>query len=311
MNHRNLIFTSLVLTLSLGACSGDDTADSETTTSATDASATDVSATDASATDASATDGTTTDASTDASATDGTTTTTDPTTDATDSETSTTDPTDGAMAMIRVVHLSPDGPAVDVYANDGETPVVEGLEVKNSTDYLEVPAGDYTFAIAAAGTSLGEAVFTTPTLSLAADTMYSAVAVGKLAPNAGDGGFDVVALVDSTEGLADDAVRLQVLHAAAAAPFGQVDVWNLTDMENPEPLIENFDFKASGSLDVPSVALVIGLDVDDDGVPDASFDVPPLPAGAIVDVAAFSDDADAPSLQAVLDVGGTTQLDPK
>lgn len=242
------------------------------------------------------------------------TTTDEPTTDAGTTGTPTTDATTGepaGTAMIRVVHLSPDGPAVDVYANDGETPVVEGLAVKNATDYLSVPAGDYTFAIAPAGTSLGDAVFTTPTLSLAADTMYTAVAVGKLAPNMSDGAFDVVALVDDRAGLAAGSVRVQVLHGAAAGAFAEVDVWNVTDPNMPAPLIEDFAFKASGALDVPSVALVVGLDVDDDGAPDASFDVPPLPADALVDVVAFSDDQDAPSLQAILGPGALTQLDPK
>jgi hypothetical protein len=188
--------------------------------------------------------------------------------------------------------------------------VVTGLAVKNATDYLTIPAGEYTFAIAPAGTSLADAVFTVGPLDLAADTKYSAVAVGKLAGNPGDGAFDVVALVDSTDGLAAGSVRLQVLHAAPAAPFSTVDVWNLTDANNPMPLIQGFDFKASSTLDVPSVALVIGLDVNADGEPDATFNVPPLPADSIVDVAAFSDESDAPSLQAVIGVGATTQIDP-
>ena len=88
-------------------------------------------------------------------------------------------------------------------------------------------------------------------------------------------------------------------------------MWNVTDPMSPAPLIEDFPFKGSGALDVPSVALVVGLDVDNDGTPDANFDVPPLPADALVDVVAFSDDKDAPSLQAILGPGPLTQLDPK
>ena len=240
------------------------------------------------------------------------------TADATTADASTSGSTDAgstgepaSTAMIRVVHLSPDGPSVDVYANGGDTPVVTGLAVKNATDYLQVPAGTYTFAIAPAGTSLADAVFTTPELSLAADTKYTAIAVGKLAPKQGDGAFDVVAVVDDTADLAAGNVRLQVIHGAAAAAFAEVDVWNVTDPMSPAPLIEDFPFKGSGALDVPSVALVVGLDVDNDGTPDANFDGPPLPADALVDVVAFSDDKDAPSLQAILGPGPLTQLDPK
>lgn len=275
---------------------------------------------DGGVTTATATDATTGSPTSDATGSTGApTTTAAPTaTDATTADASTSGGTDpgstgepASTAMIRVVHLSPDGPPVDVYANGGDTPVVTDLAVKNATDYLQVPAGTYTFAIAPTGTSLGDAVFTTPELSLAADTKYTAIAVGKLAPEQGDGGFDVVAVVDDAAGLPSGDVRLQVIHGAAAAAFAEVDVWNVTDPMNPAPLVENFPFKANGALDVPSVALVVGLDVNNDGTPDASFDVPPLPADALVDVVAFSDDKDAPSLQAILGPGPLTQLDPK
>ena len=291
MTHNSLLLTTLSLSLVLTACSGDDSSTSESTTT--------TASTTSGTTEGSTTEDSTTDDST------STSTTSDTTTDATSETTGA-----AAMAMIRVVHLSPDAPAVDVFVVGVDEAVVKGLAVKNATDYLSVPAGPYAFAIAPAGGSIDDAVFTTPVLDLAADTKYSAVAVGKLAPGNGDGGFNVVALVDSTDGLAAGQVRLQVLHAAAAAPFAEVDVWEVSDPENPVPLIENFKFEASGSLDVPSAALVVGLDVNNDGMPDATFNVPALPADSLVDVAAFSDAADAPSLQAVLGVGATTQLDP-
>lgn len=290
MLQRILPLTTLSLVLAITAC-GDD--GGGTTAASTDAS-----------TSASSDPGSTSDPTT------GDPTTGDPTT----GDASTTDATTGepaGMAMIRVVHLSPDGPAVDVYANGGADPVVTDLAVKNATDYLSVPAGEYTFAIAPADTSLADAVFTTPALQLDADMKYTALAVGKLAPKQGDGAFDVVALVDDTNNLPAGSVRLQVLHGAAAAAFAEVDVWNVTDAMNPAPLVENFPFKGSGILDVPSVALVVGLDVNNDGTPDASFDVPPLPADTLIDVVAFSDDKDAPSLQAILGPGPLTQLDPK
>lgn len=47
----------------------------------------------------------------------------------------------GDVARIRVMHLGVGAPAVDVFAN-GEGPVFEALEFRNSTDYAEVPAGD-------------------------------------------------------------------------------------------------------------------------------------------------------------------------
>ena len=52
-------------------------------------------------------------------------------------------------AMVRVLHASPDAPAVDVYVN-GEV-AVEGAEFKALTDYLTLPAGDYNVEIKPAG----------------------------------------------------------------------------------------------------------------------------------------------------------------
>lgn len=287
MLQRILPLTTLSLVFAFAACGDDGNA---TTDSATDAPTTSPTTT----TPPTTTDATTTDA----------TTTDDPTTTGTTGE-----PVE--MAMIRVVHLSPDGPPVDVYANGGETPVVSGLNVQNATDYLQVPAGDYTFAIAAAGTSLAEAVFTVGPLTLEANMSYTAVAVGKLAPNQGDGGFDVVALADDKTDLAAGSVRVQVLHGASAAAFAEVDVWEVSDPMMPLPLIEDFPFKSSGVLDVPASPLTVGLDVNNDGMPDATFDVPALPADAFVNVIAYSNGSDAPSLQAVLGPGALTQLDPK
>ncbi len=53
-------------------------------------------------------------------------------------------------ARIRVVHLSPDAPAVDIVA-DGVGTVISGLKYPNASGYLVVPAGTYTFRVRAAG----------------------------------------------------------------------------------------------------------------------------------------------------------------
>jgi len=51
-----------------------------------------------------------------------------------------------ATASVRVLHLSPDAPAVDVFANAGADPAVSGLEFTQGTGYLEVaqPATTWT-----------------------------------------------------------------------------------------------------------------------------------------------------------------------
>ncbi|WP_228547602.1 DUF4397 domain-containing protein [Filobacillus milosensis] len=63
------------------------------------------------------------------------------------------DHSEGDMAMVRVLHASPDAPAVDVYV-DGNV-VVEGAGFKSATDYMELSAGEHMVEIYAAGT-MGE-----------------------------------------------------------------------------------------------------------------------------------------------------------
>jgi hypothetical protein len=291
MTHRILTASTLAFALVLTACDSDD---EETTTTAatsdTDAG-TGTTGTTGTGTTGTGTTGT------------GTTGTTDePTTGTTDATTG------GEMAGIRVIHLSPDAPAVDVFVNGGADAVVSDLAVLNSTDYLMVPAGTYTFDIAPAGAGLAASVIQVADLPLEAGVNYSAIAVGKLSPNAGDGEFTVLAIVD--EAPVDPAnVNIQVLHAAAAAPFAQVDVWEVSDAANPVLLIEDFNFGEGAALEIPPSALEIGLDIDNDLLPDATFSVPDaLTAGTTATVAAYSNAADAPSLEAVLAAGPTVSI---
>lgn len=104
-------------------------------------------------------------------------------------------------ARLRVVHLSPDAPAVDVYArrekgeSDKFTPyakVVSSLSYTQATGYLTLKRGEYQFAIAAAGTSTF--VYTTPEVKLLPNHVYTAWAIGSLS---GTGkGFRVLLTTD-------------------------------------------------------------------------------------------------------------------
>jgi len=85
-----------------------------------------------------------------------------------------------AKARIRVIHGSPDAPAVDVRAND--TVVVPNLAFKGASSYLEVPPGNYVFKLNLAGT--GTTAFTSPIIALGAGKVYTAIAIGSAAPAA-------------------------------------------------------------------------------------------------------------------------------
>ncbi|MDZ7727210.1 MAG: DUF4397 domain-containing protein [Dehalococcoidia bacterium] len=93
-------------------------------------------------------------------------------------------------AHVRLIHASPDAPAVDVVAN-GELMVFSGVEFNNAAGPEPVPAGTYDLAVQLS--SDGSTVLEVPGLSLADQTVYSIVAVGL----AGDGSLQAIPLVDA------------------------------------------------------------------------------------------------------------------
>src|SRR5690606_32949140 len=80
-------------------------------------------------------------------------------------------------ARFRVIHASPDAPAVDIAVTGGDV-LIPGLEFPNGIDYLEVPAGTYDLEVRAAGTvDVSRAL---QGVTLEAGTVYEITAVGQL-----------------------------------------------------------------------------------------------------------------------------------
>ncbi|MGD7043462.1 DUF4397 domain-containing protein [Jeotgalibacillus proteolyticus] len=77
---------------------------------------------------------------------------------------------------VRILHASPDAPAVDVYVN-GEA-VVEGAEFKAYTDYLALSAGEHDVEIFPAGVQ--ETAVITETITVEAGSYYTASAINLL-----------------------------------------------------------------------------------------------------------------------------------
>ena len=94
-------------------------------------------------------------------------------------------------AHVRLIHASPDAPAVDVLVGGTSTKVFSNVAFKGTGTYTPVPAGTYNLDVAAAGTSTVAKSITG--LQLRDRTVYTAVAVGLL----GNGSLNVIALVDA------------------------------------------------------------------------------------------------------------------
>jgi hypothetical protein len=105
------------------------------------------------------------------------------------------------QSALSVVHLSPDAPAVDVTAADGEVVLAENVSFQNASNYVSVPAGDYTVEIRPATEDNDGEVVTTVDVSLEDGTAYSAIAVGYLNPDEApaDTPFEVLLTEDATK----------------------------------------------------------------------------------------------------------------
>ncbi|TDL35514.1 DUF4397 domain-containing protein [Jeotgalibacillus sp. S-D1] len=77
---------------------------------------------------------------------------------------------------VRILHASPDAPAVDVYVN-GE-PVVEGAEFKAYTEYMALPAGEHEVEIFPAGET--DTAVISAALTVESGKYYTASAINLL-----------------------------------------------------------------------------------------------------------------------------------
>jgi hypothetical protein len=229
------------------------------------------------------TDGTGTDDGTAGPATMTMTTTTMTSADGTDDtgdtgDTGDTTGTPVGTAMVRVIHGAPDAPAVDVYVEGVDTPIITDLAYGETTEYLEVDAGEYNFQVRAAGSpATDEPVYETGVLPVPEGAVVTALAAGLLAGKSADDAFRVVPLVEGFSAPAAGNAIVRVVHAGADAPTVGIDVGNDGTVE-VEALGRFADTGAPG-VELPAgAALQIGIVAGDATV--TAFTTPELPDGA-------------------------------
>ncbi|WP_248517002.1 DUF4397 domain-containing protein [Salinarchaeum laminariae] len=103
-------------------------------------------------------------------------------------------------SAISIAHLAPDAPAVDVTAGNGSVVLADDVTFQNASDYVTVPAGNYTAEIRAATEDNNGSIVTTVDVSLHGETAYTAWAVGYLNPDEApaDTPFEVLLTEDAT-----------------------------------------------------------------------------------------------------------------
>ena len=123
----------------------------------------------------------------------------------------------GESANVRVAHMSPDAPAVNVQL-DNET-VVQGADFSDVTEYLSVEPGDHRITITAADDE-SQVVFDEQ-LSFEAGTNYTVTAAGEVSEN-GTQEFSPLVLTDAAEAPAGENASIRLVHVSPDA--GPVDV---------------------------------------------------------------------------------------
>ncbi|USZ68419.1 DUF4397 domain-containing protein [Halorussus salilacus] len=109
-------------------------------------------------------------------------------------------------SSVRLVHASPDAPAVDVTVAESGDTLFDNASFGNATDYETVPAGEYTLEIRPASEDDTEDPVTTVDVTLENETVYSAIAAGYLSPDeaAADQPFEVLLVTDSGAEMVDE-----------------------------------------------------------------------------------------------------------
>ena len=132
-------------------------------------------------------------------------------------------------AGARVVHLSPDAGAVEVYASDTSMApptdplipsIVYAQTIPGTDSYVGVASADYIFDVSVVGEGLGASKYTSPTpVELKTGLDYTVIAAGYLSM---DPAFDLLPTMDSNRSIVTQA-SVKVVHGAPMA--GTVDVF--------------------------------------------------------------------------------------
>jgi hypothetical protein len=184
---------------------------------------------------------------------------------------------------IRVVHASPDAPAVDVWINDSLA--IENAPFKGITDYTSLDTGMYNIKVVPNGAT--EPVVIEADLTLEAKD-YTVVALGKLAD------IEPLVLIDNNSAPAAGKAHVRFVHASPDAPAVDIAV------KGGLVLFGNVAFKEIGDY-LPVDAGTYDLEVRIAGTEDVALDVPGLALadGTVYTVFAMGLAAGEPTLTAI------------
>lgn len=140
----------------------------------------------------------------------------------------------GATAMVRVAHNSPDAPAVDVYVAGKKT--LSNVPFGAVSDYLSVPGGTYAIKVLPAGAAADATGVIEANVTVEGGRAYTIAAMGKLAA------IGPVVLSDDRSAPGAGKARVRLVHASPDAPAVDVAV------KGGPVLFSNIAFKAASAF---------------------------------------------------------------
>jgi hypothetical protein len=173
-------------------------------------------------------------------------------------------------ALVRVVHASPDAPAVDVYVDGAKA--LTNVPFFTASDYLPLPAGEHRFQVTPTGSSADQAVIDAKA-TVEAGKAYTVAATGKVAE------IKPTILADNLSTPVAGKAHVRVVHASPDAPAVDIRV------KGGAALIPNLAFpKDSGYQPVDAGSY--DLTVNAAGTDTVALDLPgvALEAGKIYDI---------------------------
>ncbi len=207
-------------------------------------------------------------------------------------------------AMVRVLHASPDAPAVDVWVDDSK--VLTDVAFKGLSSYLALPAGAHHIVVVATGTTTPALIDATP--SFDAGVKYTVAAIGPAAT------VSAKVFVDDGTVVAGSA-KLRVIHLSPDAPAVDVAVAGqapadaaVKNLSYPDatgyltlpPATYDFEVRLAGTttvaLPLSGVALADGTNYTVFAVGLAAADVP---AGQVLSAVVGVDGVAAPATDTV------------
>jgi hypothetical protein len=196
----------------------------------------------------------------------------------------------GAQAKVRVLHLSPDAPKIDVYV-DG-TSTLTTVPFKTATKHAQVSAGTHTVEIRPAGSANGNPL-ATKRATLAADAAYTLAAVGPAAK------LQIMVLKDDFTAPPAGKAKLRGIDASPQSP--PIDI----AIAGGPVLFRNLTFPEAtpfATVEAGSMALEVRMAGTEQVV--FKSGARPLPAGAILTVAGTVSPSGTIEVLPILDAAG-------